>query len=177
MAIGERIRFLRNLRGMTQKYLGTAIGFPEKTADIRMAQYESGTRTPKADVTNELAKVLEVSPLALTVPDIDSYDGIMHTLFTMEDLYGLRIDTLSDEVCIRLDKGMGTNYITMFEMFSAWQKQAEKLKNGEISKEEYDKWRISNISSIVTCIAFLLYLAGHIWIVIKNKDNIYEKSK
>ena len=72
MAIGERIRFLRNLRGMTQKYLGTAIGFPEKTADIRMAQYESGTRTPKADVTNELAKVLEVSPLALTVPDIDS---------------------------------------------------------------------------------------------------------
>ena len=101
MAIGERIRFLRNLRGMTQKYLGTAIGFPEKTADIRMAQYESGTRTPKADVTNELAKVLEVSPLALTVPDIDSYDGIMHTLFTMEDLYGLRIDTLSDEVCIR----------------------------------------------------------------------------
>ena len=51
-----------------------------------MAQYESGTRTPKADVTNELAKVLEVSPLALTVPDIDSYDGIMHTLFTMEEL-------------------------------------------------------------------------------------------
>ena len=35
---------------------------------------------------------------------------------------------------------------------------------------------ISNISSIVTCIAFLLYLAGHIWIVIKNKDNIYEKT-
>lgn len=34
---------------------------------------------------------------------------------------------------------------------------------------------ISNISSIVTCIAFLLYLAGHIWIVIKNKDNIYNK--
>ena len=69
-----------------------------------MAQYESGTRTPKADVTNELAKVLEVSPLALTVPDIDSYDGIMHTLFTMEDLYGLRIDTLSDESVFALTK-------------------------------------------------------------------------
>ncbi|MGM9651025.1 MAG: hypothetical protein ACI3VX_03680 [Faecousia sp.] len=34
---------------------------------------------------------------------------------------------------------------------------------------------ISNISSIVTCIAFLLYLAGHIWTVVKSKDNIYEK--
>lgn len=36
---------------------------------------------------------------------------------------------------------MGTNYITMLEMFSAWQEQSEKLKNGEIIKEEYDQWR------------------------------------
>ena len=42
MAIGERIRFIRNLRGMTQKWLGQAVGFPPKTADVRMAQYESG---------------------------------------------------------------------------------------------------------------------------------------
>ena len=54
MAIGERIRFFRNLCGMTQKYLGQVVGFPEKTADIRMAQYESGSRTPKADLTNKL---------------------------------------------------------------------------------------------------------------------------
>ena len=29
----------------------------------------------------------------------------------------------------------------MFEMFSAWKEQAEKYKNGEITKEEYDHWR------------------------------------
>ena len=28
MAIGERIRFFRNLKGMTQKYLGMQVGFP-----------------------------------------------------------------------------------------------------------------------------------------------------
>ena len=28
MAIGERIHFFRLLRGMTQKYLGMAVGFP-----------------------------------------------------------------------------------------------------------------------------------------------------
>ena len=92
MAIGERIRFFRNLRGMTQKYLGTVVGFPEKTADIRMAQYESGTRTPKADLTNKLAEVFGISPDALNVPDIDSYIGLMHTLFTLEDIYGLTIE-------------------------------------------------------------------------------------
>lgn len=141
MAIGERIKFIRNLRGMTQKYLGIKVGFPEKTADIRLAQYESGTRTPKADLINELAQVLEVSPKALSVPDIDSYNGLMHTFFTMEDLYGLKIDTLCDEVCIRLDKEAGTTFITMFEMLSAWLKQADRFRNGDITKEEYDQWR------------------------------------
>lgn len=149
MAIGERIRFFRNLRGMTQKYLGHVVGFPEKTADIRMAQYESGSRTPKADLTNTLAQVFEVSPQALTVPDIDSYNDLMHTLFTLEDLYGLKITELDGEVCLHLDKGMGTNYITMFEIFTAWKEQAEKLKNGEISKEEYDKWRYNYPTSNV----------------------------
>ncbi len=149
MAIGERIRFFRNLRGMTQKYLGMQVGFPEKTADIRMAQYESGSRTPKADLTNNLANIFGVSTSALTVPDIDSYNGLMHTLFTLEDLYGFRIGKLDDELCIRLDKGMGTNYLTMFDMFSAWQEQAEKLKNGEITKEEYDQWRYNYPKALV----------------------------
>ena len=68
MAIGERIQFFRKLRGMTQKYLGTQVGFPEKSADVRLAQYETGTRTPKADMTAALANILDVSPLALSVP-------------------------------------------------------------------------------------------------------------
>ena len=73
---------------------------------------------------------------------------LMHTLFTLEDLYGFRIDKLDDELCIRLDKGMGTNYLIMFDMFSAWQQQAEKFKNGEITKEEYDNWRYSYPESV-----------------------------
>ena len=82
MAIGERIHFFRLLRGMTQKYLGTAVGFPERSADVRLAQYETGSRKPKADLTAALAQVLDVSPQALDVPDIDSQIGLMHTLFT-----------------------------------------------------------------------------------------------
>lgn len=149
MAIGERIRFFRNLKGMTQKYLGIQVGFPEKTADIRMAQYESGSRTPKADLTNNLAKVFGVSTSALNVPDIDSYNGLMHTLFAIEDLYGLKITDKDGEICLHLDKGMGINYLTMFDMFSAWKEQSEKLKNGEITKEEYDNWRYNYPEGVV----------------------------
>lgn len=65
----------------------------------------------------------------------------MHTLFTLEDLYGLHIDEIDGELCLRLDKSKGTTYLSMFDMFHAWQEQAEKLKSGEITPEEYDQWR------------------------------------
>ena len=137
MAIGERIHFFRNLRGMTQKYLGQLLGFSERTADVRVAQYESEARTPKKDTIDAIAHYLEVSPSALNVPDIDSYDGVMHTLFVLEDQYGLIIDELAGEVCIRFDK---YDCKIMDQIFS-WKREADKLRNGEISKEDYDQWR------------------------------------
>ena len=65
----------------------------------------------------------------------------MHTLFTLEDLYGLHIGEIDGELCLRLDKSKGTTYLSMFDMFHAWQQQSAKLENGEISKDEYDEWR------------------------------------
>ena len=141
MAIGERIRFFRNLRGMTQKYLGQLVGFPEKTADIRMAQYESGSRTPKADLTESLAGALGVSPLALSVPEIDSYLGLMHTLFTLEDRYGLTVETGENGVSLRVDPRKGKDAAELSEMLTAWVEKAEKYRSGEINREDYDKWR------------------------------------
>lgn len=141
MAIGERIKYIRNFRSMTQKELGMAIGFDEKTADVRIAQYESGTRTPKADLLNALAKALEVSPQALAVPDIDSYLGLMHTLFTLEDIYGLTVEKGENDVSLRVDPCKCKDAAEISVMLSAWAEQAEKYRNGDISREDYDKWR------------------------------------
>ena len=121
-------------------FFGKSVGFDEKTADVRIAQYESGTRTPKDNMVKLLADQLDVSTAALKVPEIDSYVGVMHTLFAMEDLYGLKIDKLSDEICIRLNRD-SKDYLTMLNMFTAWEEQAQKFRNSEITKEEYDQWR------------------------------------
>ena len=141
MAIGERIRHMRNLRSMTLRWLGMAVGFSEKTADIRMAQYEKGTRTPKEDLTRRLAEVLEVSPHALDVPDIDTPEGLMHTLFTLEDRYGLEVCECEDEVHLRVHIHKGRDAAELHRMLTAWGAIAAKLKAGEITKEEYDRWR------------------------------------
>ena len=88
----------------TKNNLGTIVGFPERSADVRLAQYETGTRKPKAELTAALAQALDVSPHALDVPDIDSYIGLMHTLFTLEDLYGLTVSEADGEICLKVNK-------------------------------------------------------------------------
>ena len=141
MAIGERIHFFRNKCGLTQKQLGKLLGFPEKSADVRLAQYETGSRTPKADLTAALAQVLEVSPNALSVPDIDSYIGLMHTLFTLEDRYGLYVDEMDGEICLKVNVRKNKDAAQLHEMLCAWRQATAMLEAGEISKEDYDKWR------------------------------------
>ena len=141
MAIGERIHFFRIMRGLTQRALGMKLGFPEKSSDVRLAQYETGTRTPKSDITAALAKALDVSPKALAVPDIDSYIGLMHTLFTMEDRYGLEIFEHDGEPCLRVNIRKGRDAEQLRQMLTSWQGQSAKLATGEISKEDYDRWR------------------------------------
>lgn len=140
MAIGERIRYIRKLRKLTQTVLGVRIGFPESSAEVRIAQYETGTRTPKENGIKVMSDILEVSPLALKVPDIDSNLGLMHTFFALEDMYGLEIKAEDDKLMFRFkdERKLDPSFC---QMLFAWAQQTEKLKNGEITKEEYDEWR------------------------------------
>ena len=123
MAIGERIRTFRKRKGLTQKELGVQLGFKESTADIRMAQYEAEKRVPKDDLIETLSSILEVSPAAINVPDIDTHVGIMQLLFTLEDIYGISVRQEGSHVTLDLVK------------------MKSKLDAGEISKKEYDNWR------------------------------------
>ena len=138
MAIGERIHFFRIMRGMTQKYLGMLVGFPERSADVRLAQYETGSRKPKAELTAALAQALDVAPQALDIPDIDSQIGLMHTLFALKDIYGLTISETDGEVCLKISKDKGKAAEELLQMLTVWQEQAAKLTTEEISREEYN---------------------------------------
>ena len=100
-----------------------------------------GAAPPKADLTKTLADFFDISPDALTVPDIDTDIGLMHTLFALEDIRGLTIGEIDGEVCLRLDKSKGKTYTNMLDMLSAWAEQAKKLEAGEITREDYDRWR------------------------------------
>ena len=141
MAIGQRIKYFRNRIGMTQKQLGEQLGFKGKTSDVRMAQYESEARVPKIDLVKQMSQIFGVNTHALTVPDIDTHIGLMHTLFALEDIYGLKVKNVDGQPHLCLDSSISAPGSSVDEMLRAWMKQADKLENGEISKEEYDEWR------------------------------------
>ena len=86
---------------------------------MRLAQYETGSRKPKAELTGTLTQALDIT-------DIDSQIGLMHTLFALEDIYCLAISETDGEVCLKISKNKG---------------KAAELTTEEISREEYDQWR------------------------------------
>lgn len=141
MSIGMRIRYFRRKRRMTQKEIGMKVGFSERTADIRVAQYESDSRTPKQELLDAFARALDVSPRALHVPDIDSIYGVLHTFFVIEDFYGLTIEYDSGKGVMRVDPESSVSAFGLSGLIDSWAKEAEKFKAGEITKEEYDQWR------------------------------------
>lgn len=139
MAIGKRIRYIRKLKGMTQKQLGMLIGLSERTADIRMAQYENGTRTPKEDMVNAIAQQLDVSPAALNIPDTDTYIGIIHTLFDLEDNFNFRVELVNNEIHLAFENN--SSLFSIHSLLYGWALEQEKYRKGLITKEEYDNWR------------------------------------
>lgn len=144
MAIGKRIRFFRKRSGMTMKYLGVQVGFPEETADIRIAQYESEKRVPKDELTEKLASCMGVSSSAIKIPNIDDSMGIMHTLFALEDFYGLSVELGACGPVIAIDDGLkgsrrGRQVVQPY--IEEWAEKKRQLRDNEISQNEYDEWR------------------------------------
>ena len=65
----------------------------------------------------------------------------MHTLFTLEDIYGLTVSESDGEICLKVNKDKNKDAAELLKMLSAWKEQADKLSAEEISREDYDQWR------------------------------------
>ena len=69
---------------MKQRELGELVGFTDGAAN-RIAQYESGFRVPKEDMVKKIAAALNVAECALLEPDTGNLEGIMETLFWLDE--------------------------------------------------------------------------------------------
>ena len=141
MALGERLNFFRRKCNLTMNALGRMLGFDPKSADVRISQYEKDAKMPKEELIHSMADVLGISPMALKLPNIDSYDALMHTLFALEDIYGLTVSEEDGKVSLYLNPEVSKPGGTLSAYFLSWAKQKDKLVSGEITLDQYDDWR------------------------------------
>lgn len=124
MTIGQRIKRIREFRGLTQKELGQLLGF-KKGCDVRIAQYEAGSRVPKKKMLLLLAKVLEVDVSVLSPTVGISLNDLMQTILWWEDM-----------------KGGGDIY----DCIKAWETMKKKRDKGKITEDEYFEWKLTRAS-------------------------------
>ena len=164
MTVGEKIKKIRTFRGMTQKELGLAIGFEEKGADNRIAQYETNYRVPKRELLDKIAQALRVDRQNFYTVQPGCAEDFMRTFFWLdEDSPGsIRLFQLvrnpgkcnvSDDKSVRYNDsdewpahapvGMWIDYGLVNEFLREWYLRKEQLKSGEISENEYFEWKIN----------------------------------
>ena len=85
MTVGERIKKIRIFRKMTMDEFGAALGFEGKSMSVRIAQYETGARVPKADMLAKIAEVLQCNYKALDDYSLGAAEDIIETLFWLEE--------------------------------------------------------------------------------------------
>lgn len=86
ITFGRKLKHLRQKNHLTQKELGMAMGFPESCADVRIAQYETETRTPKEDLMKLFAATLGVPVDLLTIPVLSEPREYEAASFWMHEL-------------------------------------------------------------------------------------------
>ena len=146
--LGQKIRFYRQIAGMTQKELGTACDVNEST----IRNYELGNRYPDSDTIFEISNALEISPYVLATPDPISAASSLQYLFSMEKTLDLTPTTIDGKVYLEVSSDIDVNDATIAplsnlkRMFSHWATMYEKFINEEIDEETYLLWQAKYLS-------------------------------
>lgn len=140
MSMGEKIKKYRLEKNLSQKQVALRAGMSEPA----IRNYELGNRTPSEKQIEKIASALDVSPFAISNPDLDSYVGIMHAFFYLEEKYGLIPDKIDGELCLKFkDKFSSTS-----ENLEKWYQEYQNMQNAseECSQDAeayYNEWKSS----------------------------------
>ena len=171
MTVGEKIKTIRTFRGMTQRELGLAVGFPEKNADNRIAQYETDYRVPRKEMLDKIAFALHANCLNFysIYERAGAAEDIMRTLFWLEESNMGRVqlvqttpNTLPEKHDDRLRAIEDTTFhynpsddwpvcppVAIYfdcivdSFMREWLVRQQEYRAGEITREEYFEWKLN----------------------------------
>jgi transcriptional regulator with XRE-family HTH domain len=138
MGAGDRIRTIRKMRGLTQKQLAEGVGLTESA----VRNYELGLRKPSEAHIAAMASFMDVTPESLRERGNETARDLLELVFRMEDELGLTPIESPDgfSVSVGLNSKGGKKAA---QAIKAWKRMRDKLDSGEITQDEYDKWKVS----------------------------------
>lgn len=131
MTVGEKIKKIRQLRGLTQAQLATLVGLPV----ARIKQYEINVRNPKPAQLQEFASALGVSTEFLTNHNIDTYNDIKHILLELEDTFGLKLLESEGQTVISF------NDRELLQFLNEWKNAKQGANSNSETLKEYELWK------------------------------------
>ena len=152
--IGQRIKMIREARGMTRTELGMLIGLDQN----RIQQYENGRRKPKLPLLKKIAEALGVSMIALMEPTFEDHICTMHALFQMEEKLDIRVTEKDGGYCLQFGDGrtgdMNSYLREWYEARKALEEAIPNMTNEERRKKilEYNmfEWNFPEESKEMT---------------------------
>lgn len=161
MTQGQRIRFVREFRHMTQKELGLACGFPEASADVRIRQYESDQKSPKKDALDLIANVLNVHSYALASYTTFNATDTLETFFWLETFELLELFKMEEVrkpaedwvvkgiynepnyLHSNAPIGMIVKYNLVNNFMQEWYTRYVEYHQNIITKDQYINWKLN----------------------------------
>lgn len=88
MTTGEKIKYFRNMRGISQETLGQLSGINSAT----IKKYEYGIRNPKPDQLLKIANALGISINIFMDFDIETVSDVLSLLFKLDDQIDMKFE-------------------------------------------------------------------------------------
>ena len=127
MKQGTRLNYLRKLRSMTMKALGMRMGFDEKAASCRIAQWEQGFRNLSQESAGSLAAILNVAPDRLAQTPENPVDALIEYFLWLDEAHNAEF---YGEIA------------RLSEFLSQYWNKRSLLARGEISAEAFREWKL-----------------------------------
>jgi transcriptional regulator with XRE-family HTH domain len=93
MTTGEKIKYFRNMRGISQETLGQLSGINSAT----IKKYEYGIRNPKSDQLLKIANALGISINIFMDFDIETVSDVLSLLFKLDDQIDMKFEADKDD--------------------------------------------------------------------------------
>ena len=133
MTVGEKIKRIRQLKGLTQVQLADLVSLPV----ARIQQYEANIRNPKFTQLEKFATALDVTVEYLVNHNLDTYDDVKHALLELEDTFGLKISEINGNCILQF------NDMELTQFLEEWLNAKKGSNSSTQTLKDYEIWKVT----------------------------------